>query len=318
MLLQLILLALSVAAYDYYDNNYWVADDVYYGKYYSSSYSNGETITETYFADAKTQTDFVSLGTWNDDKFTFTVAPGSFTCPECEIPRRIYAELYREFNGKVPVESLAFPGGVIPGQLGLGGMLNLTFYYIKNPTFYRKMAADTFGPFSFDRNVYISAYELLWEKYSGLVPITAFEGAKILTELSGSDFSREHMEYNAKSIYDDYKQSQWNVEAQSLDVLYVAERNGVYLTHYQPARSDLPFATTEMASGYVEALTTKPESASQTGTSAETSRIDEKSLPLQSTEANHLTSESASTNSKAAATIIAPFSGMFLLSLMML
>ncbi|CAN3354240.1 hypothetical protein DICA4_B04258 [Diutina catenulata] len=346
MLLQFILLALSVAALDY--NDYF--NDDYYGNVYQTSYSKGATITNSYYADAKTISDFDTLGTWNGDKFTFTVAPGSFNCPLCRgVPKSFYSDLYRELKGKVPVESLAFPGGVLPGKYGTGGLINSTYYYFKDPDGYKSLAADTWGWFKFNRTEYVSTYESLWEKHSGLIPITAFDGARTVSAAYLDDYSGVDWDVTAKSIYHNYKQSQWNVEAQSLDVLLIEENNGVYFTHYQYARYNSPFVITQTVSGYVEASTTEPESASQTETSAETSRKDEESSSAaeestksnsidvseessaetsarksqeakssQSNEANHSTSQTASTSSKAAATIIAPFSGVVLLGLMML
>ncbi|CAN3363316.1 hypothetical protein DICA3_E08042 [Diutina catenulata] len=345
MLLQSILLALPVAAYVYDD----YFNDDYYGDDYQASYSKGATITRNYYADAKTMSGLDTFGTWNGDKFTFTVAPGSFNCLMCrEVPNSFYSDLYRELKGKVPVESLAFPGGVLPGKYGTGGLINSTYYYFEDPDGYKSLAADTWGWFRFNRTEYVSTYESLWEKHSGLIPITAFDGARTISP-AYPDYSGVDWDVTAKSIYHNYKQSQWNVEAQSLDVLYVEESNGVYFTHYQYARYNSPFVITQTVSGYVEASTTEPESASQTETSAETSRRDEESSSAaeestksnsidvseessaessarksqetkssQSTEANHSTSETASTNSKAAATIIAPFSGVVLLGLMML
>lgn len=314
----LLLLTLTVAA---------LYDDLSYSDDHGLEISRGDAEMNT-------------LGVWNNDTFTFTVAPGSFKCRyDCVEFRDIYKALYRECQGKVPIESFAFPGGVMPGNGAFGARIGQDYFYTIDPDRYRYWAAGVWFAYTFDRNPYISKYSELWESHKGMIPLTAVEKAKTMYpgyfEPNYSDSALDLTAY-AKSNYDSFWQSRYVVQVQDLQVELVDVVNGVSITYYELANpysseTGLPNISsllenwrTNTKNTFDDASTVSPasrflenESTSQNTQSTDPGNLDFSESLSQSSETK-LLGDLASTYSAANAALIAPFSGVFLLGLMLL
>ncbi|CAN3355031.1 hypothetical protein DICA1_B07316 [Diutina catenulata] len=225
-----------------------VATASYYDYYDDESFSTGMTFTET-MENPKTDEDYSSMGTWDKDAYTLTAKPEDFYCWECEEAQEsYYTKLYSEFKGKVPLESFVFPGGVLFGDDDVGTTIKKDYFYTSNPFSYQSDVAYTFDGFSFDRNKYISKYEQLYTEHSGIIPITAIEGAHAYneydTEIDTDDYEK-YIRSDAKSEYFDYIQTMANIKELSLGVYSVDSVNGVLMTEYEEADYDVPLFITK-------------------------------------------------------------------------
>ncbi|CAN3365065.1 hypothetical protein DICA4_E22518 [Diutina catenulata] len=212
-------------------------------------YSSGETFSET-TSNLKTDTYYLSMGTWNKDAYTLTASPEAFSeWADDDERQSYYAEMYLEFDGKVPLETFLFPGGVAFGDTNLGTTIGSEYFYTSEPFAYRTEVAYTGEWFSLNRTKYISDYEKSYMEYSGKIPITAFEGAlaynQYTSETDATDESDEstYIRSVIESHYSDYVQSMANIRELSLSVEWVSAVNGVYMTEYARAEYDVPIFT---------------------------------------------------------------------------
>ncbi|CAN3370567.1 hypothetical protein DICA3_F33914 [Diutina catenulata] len=212
-------------------------------------YSSGETFSET-TSNLKTDNYYLSMGTWNKDAYTLTASPEAFSeWADDDERQSYYAEMYLEFDGKVPLETFLFPGGVAFGDTILGTTIGSEYFYTSEPFSYRSEVAYTGEWFSLNRTKYISDYEKSYMEYSGKIPITAFEGAlaynQYTSETDATD-ERDESTYIRSAIeshYSDYVQSMANIRELSLSVEWVSAVNGVYMTEYARAEYDVPIFT---------------------------------------------------------------------------
>ncbi|CAN3500202.1 hypothetical protein DICA1_B15016 [Diutina catenulata] len=182
--------------------------------------------------DPKTDEDYQSGGFWEGDSYTLTGDPEDFNLHAGVQEKDFYSIVYSEFEGKVPLESFVVPGGIILGCDYEGQTIESNFYYTVNPETYRARLAYTFDGISFDRLKYISKYEHLYTEHSGLIPITAIDGARACMDYEGIDpwyyDDVSEMRASAESEYTSYMH-EMSVSRTVGDIKIV---NGVSLTAY--------------------------------------------------------------------------------------
>lgn len=327
-----------------------VATASYYDYYDDESFLTGMTFTET-MENPKTDEDYLSMGTWDKDAYTLTAKPEDFYCWECEEAQEsYYTKLYLEFKGKVPLESFVFPGGVLFGDDDVGTTIKKDYFYTSNPFSYQSDVAYTFDGFSFDRNKYISKYEQLYTEHSGIIPITAIEGAHAYneydTEIDTDDYEK-YIRSDAKSEYFDYIQTMANIKELSLGVYSVDSVNGVLMTEYEEADYDVPLfitktvgvsnfsnvtATTALESSLLSKVTlsalekesSKPSKSANSSKEDKSEKSSESAHPDKSTEssaqssAQSTESKASSESSKAAAALLTPLSSLVVLAMMII
>ncbi|CAN3478495.1 hypothetical protein DICA0_E09362 [Diutina catenulata] len=216
----------------------------------SRMYSSGETFSES-TENVKTDEYALSVGTWNKDAYTITARPEDmWEFGEDEGARGLYSELYLEFDGKVPLETFVFPGGVAFGDSSLGTAIGQEYFYTYEPSDYRTEVASTWSGYSLNRTKYISDYEKAYMEYSGKIPITAFEGAHAYNQYSSeTDTTTKerddptYIQSEIASYYSKYVQELANIRELSLSVEWVSAVNGVYMTEYARAEYDVPIFT---------------------------------------------------------------------------
>ncbi|CAN3353057.1 hypothetical protein DICA3_E08064 [Diutina catenulata] len=286
-------------------------------------YEHGLTVT----IPSETQSDDGHLGTVRDGEFHYTIEPEHF-CPSdyygiCDGEE--YTEYYSRFNGDIPLESWAFPGGLRPGGPRVGVVIDGVFHYTLFPHEYAYEAAGAFFGYSLNREDSISKYSELFEKYHGAIPITAVEGAATEHEPARTTDS-----FDSEKHYSSYLEWKSDVVASLEEIDYVAIYNGVTFTRYfgdenydvkaimmisklmdsmssvsvketgTPPSSDVSFSSM----GNVNSQQTSGSGAVVTGA-------------LESSSAS-LDGDSASSNSKAGAALLAPLSSFLALGLMII
>ncbi|CAN3354063.1 hypothetical protein DICA2_B00870 [Diutina catenulata] len=181
--------------------------------------------------DPKTDEDYQSGGFWEGDSYTLTGDPEGFNLYDDSNQKDFYSIVYSEFEGKIPLESYVVPGGIIYGCEYEGQVFDQGFHYTIHPEEYRERLAYTFDGISFDRLEYISKYEHLYTEHSGMIPITAIEGARACTDyrdIKYDDDEESEIKETAVSIYTSYMH-EMSVSRTVGDIKIV---NGVSLTAY--------------------------------------------------------------------------------------
>ncbi|CAN3353078.1 hypothetical protein DICA2_A04214 [Diutina catenulata] len=287
----------------------------------------GLTVTVPY----GTYSRYDNFGTARNGEFYITVEPEHFCDGDGFDPcdSEGYSEYYSRFKGEIPNESWIFPGGLLRGSRFSGVVINGVFHYTLSPHEYADVAARVIYGYSMNQDDSISRYSKLFEKYHGAIPITAVEGADADHEPAKTMDS-----FDSKKHYSSYLKWQSDVAASVKTVDYVAFYNGVPVTRYYgedvpergamlmlarlmasmssvsvketgtPPSSDVSFST-----GSASLVAVNSQQASGSG-AVDTSDFESSSASLNN--------DSASSNSKAGAALLAPLSSLLALGLMII
>ncbi|CAN3475685.1 hypothetical protein DICA0_C15214 [Diutina catenulata] len=288
--------------------------------------------------DPKTDEDYQSGGFWEEDSYTLTGDPEDFNLHAGVQEKDFYSIVYSEFEGKVPLESFVVPGGIILGCDYEGQTIESNFYYTVNPETYRARLAYTFDGISFDRLKYISKYEHFYTEHSGLIPITAIEGARACTDyrdIKYDDDEESEIKETAVSMYTSYMH-EMSVSRTVGDIKIV---NGVSLTAYFDENYDTvpttgpgvartnsetvaeSLSSKEKVSSQASRETTSSDSVPSVVAQSATSPIHTKSntsQPLESSALHSSIPPVVSETSKDSAGLLSPLSSLLVLAVMLI